>query len=183
MMKAKRSDGPQVIFGVNYLFSILLQLRGLLPLENWTRALLRSSHRPQHHLEGFPARITGHVMRREATLHPITRAKNTDFDDEMGSSQQHQEDRDEDGDEGLDAEGGGGGEHVQLQGDSSRADLNTLTAVNTPIPRTRTPGAIRPPDYFRTQYLSNLGIWTTKQAKHLNSAPRTEARYKRGQFG
>lgn len=85
---------------------------------------------------------------------------------------------DEDADEGLAGEVGAGGEDVQLQGDSSRADLNTLKAVNTPIPRIRTTGAIRPPDYFRTQYLSNLGIWATKQAKHLNSAPRTEARYK-----
>lgn len=87
-----------------------------------------------------------------------------------------EEEEEEDVDEGFAGEDGG--EDVQLQGDSSRADLNTLTAVNTPIPRIRTTGAIRPPDYFRTQYLSNLGIWATKQAKHLNSAPRTEARYK-----
>lgn len=113
------------------------------------------------------------------------RAKKTDSTSystsyvEMGSNQHPAaEEEEEDGDEGLVGEGGGGGEDVQLQGDSRRADLNTLTAVSTPIPRIRTPGAIRPPDYFRTQYLSNLGIWTTKQARHLNSAPRTEARYK-----
>eukprot|EP00903_Cladosiphon_okamuranus_P005503 g5484.t1 len=92
-----------------------------------------------------------------------------------GASRQEE---DEDADEALAGEGGIGGEDVQLQGDSSRADLNPLKAVNTPIPRVRTMGAIRPPDYFRTQYLSNLGIWATKQAEHLNSAPRTEARYK-----
>lgn len=116
---------------------------------------------------------------------PKPRAEKTDagdISDNRTSSNQHptavpQED-DEEGDEGVGEEGGGGGEDVQLQGDSSRADLKTLTAVNIPIPRIRTTGAIRPPDYFRTQYLSNLGIWATKQAKHLNSAPRTEARYK-----
>lgn len=38
---------------------------------------------------------------------------------------------------------------------------------------------VRSPDHFRTQYLSNLGIWTDNQAKQLTSAPRTEARYRR----
>lgn len=38
---------------------------------------------------------------------------------------------------------------------------------------------IRSPDHFRTQYLSNLGIWATDQAKQLTSARRTEARYRR----
>ena len=124
---------------------------------------------------------------------PDTRAKKTDAARDSSTGNNSDEKRhptaaaaaaaasledDEDPDEGLAGEGGGGGEDVQLQGDSSRADLNTLKAVNTPIPRIRTTGAIRPPDYFRTQYLSNLGIWATKQAKHLNSAPRTEARYK-----
>ncbi|CAM9260983.1 unnamed protein product, partial [Ectocarpus sp. 13 AM-2016] len=85
----------------------------------------------------------------------------------------------DEGDEEVEADGHGGGEDVQLQGDSTRADLNKLTAVNTPIPR----GAmhlnkVRSPHYHRTQYLSNLGIWAKKEAKHLNSSRPTEARYK-----
>ncbi|CBN78142.1 hypothetical protein Esi_0100_0046 [Ectocarpus siliculosus] len=37
---------------------------------------------------------------------------------------------------------------------------------------------VRSPHYHRTQYLSNLGIWAKKEAKHLNSSRQTEARYK-----
>ncbi|CAM9828579.1 unnamed protein product [Ectocarpus sp. 6 AP-2014] len=93
-----------------------------------------------------------------------------------GGADQQQHDE---GDEEVEADNHEGGEDVQLQGDSTRADLNKLTAVNTPIPR----GAmhlnkVRSPHYHRTQYLSNLGIWAKKEAKHLNSSRQTEARYK-----
>lgn len=144
-----------------------------------------------------PLLVVDRYMRREAT----PRAKTIGIRDDkrrkaekqmtsqsqcqqVGNHHHHQRDDDDDDDEEEEegeevTEHGGGGEDVQLQGDSTRADLKTLTAVSTPIPR----GAmhlnkIRSPDYFRTQYLSNLGIWATKQAGHLNSAPRTEARYK-----
>ncbi|CAM9160175.1 unnamed protein product [Scytosiphon promiscuus] len=78
------------------------------------------------------------------------------------------------GDSGPDDEGGDV-QDLCLQGDSTRTDLKALMAVNTPIPR----GTTAANNYFRTQYLNKLGIWASKQAKHhLNSAPRTEARYK-----
>jgi len=122
-------------------------------------------------------------MRREAT-HPPPRdgegggGAPAEKNGAPGESERLEEENDGDDDEGI---GGGsvGGGDVQLQGDSSRADLNTLTAVSTPIPRVAMHlKKIRSPDYFRTQYLSNLGIWTKDRAKHLSSAPRTEARYK-----
>lgn len=48
------------------------------------------------------------------------------------------------------------------------------------IPRVRVDigKRVRSPDFFRTQYLSNLGIWAGNRANQLTSAPQTEARYR-----
>ena len=68
-----------------------------------------------------------------------------------------------------------------LPQDNGRTRVDSVPlSTSTPFPRAEMhTKKIRSPDHFRTQYLSNLGIWADNQAKQLTSAPRTEARYRR----
>lgn len=72
--------------------------------------------------------------------------------------------------------GGGGGEDEgsednddddhRLEGDSKARHVTVLDKVTTPIPRVDMHlKRVRSPDYFRTQYLSNLGIWANSHAR------------------
>lgn len=49
---------------------------------------------------------------------------------------------------------------------------DVLDKVATPIPRVDMHlRRVRSPDYFRTQYLSNLGIWTNDHANQMPDGP------------
>lgn len=90
-------------------------------------------------------------------------------------------------------ERGGGREEEEdgrgsMEGDSLVQDTRTRDDATAVLPLSSLPPVpraemhlkkVRSPDHFRTQYLSNLGIWADNQAKKLTSAPRTEARYRR----
>lgn len=100
--------------------------------------------------------------------------------------------------EGEDVQAQSRGDEVKLLADGERRDSSADPAavagaaastrdsplaiprgVTTSIPRVDIQlKRVRSPDYFRTQYISNLGIWANNQAKQLTSAPRTEVRYK-----